>query len=1112
MRSFLCLCISFSLIFPALSADRQTDLPNPIEFQRWMQKHRPLGRNPKGKVAPRDATVGSVLSGTGKVLVILVEFGGTDTFEFTPTGPNASTWDPIGRADMSEWTGTVGDCSAIVSKYGITAPIKYTYAGPLHNQIERPRSATDLSGWRVWTPDFNAQYYQDLIFGNGVKYDYSRQDGSQMLTDLTGISVRNYYHDMSGGSYDIAGDVVGWVQVPHSVWWYGADPCPGRQSSPHQDAAQNGGIPNAGNADSLVTDAIAAAKAAYPDLDWASYDSDHDGVIDHLMIIAAGLNEADAALLNRTTYGEAGMWEQSGVVSPPYAVAPTVSVGAYVMATENSGVATLAHEFAHSLGAIDLSSTGGGASSAGFWSLMGNHWTGYPSDSEPTSMDPYHLDAWGWLSPFVISNPGKDYSVKIGQTSLFPGASGTYRGVKIQLQDGQLPLPVSPHGNNQWWGGNEDLTNATMTSYKPVTLPSSSALTLTFNTAYQIETGWDFFWIQASADGGATWKTLTNNHTTCNHEQDWIGGDYGFPSDLCGANMGGFTGTSAAWPAYAQESFNLDSFAGQSILLRFWYMTDWGTTFAGPYLDDVLISAENQTVFSDGAESGDANWIYGGTWERNSGTRAFSHAYYLQWRDISQGADLGLSGANFEFGPANSGLAVWYENESYPDNEIYRYLCDLPSFGPKGRMLLVDSQPDPYRDPDGIARGFNNEGANLASAGLMRDAPFSRQGSTGFTMFSYLSNLAHDETFVGRPAVKAFSDALGYYPGAELTSASPNDPGPRWITKQWDSSVVLPSKVPYAMKAPGLLAGQELSFNCTANLNAGALNCDQFGATHYYVPMDGGSGNPGDAGGDYGWNVEIVDQTATQATLHIWNSHATSLPGISSVTNALSGNATIAANTWVAIMGSNLAPDTRQWQSGDFTNGRMPMTLDGVSVTLNGRPAFMYYISPVQLNILTPPDLEPGPVTVIVCYNGTASAPVTVQAAEYSPSFFVTGARPYVLATHTNGQLIGPTDLYPGSSTPARPGETIVVYANGCGATNVPVVSGSPAQSGILPVLPNIQIGGQPATVTFAGLISPGLYQLNLIVPDDVTAGDNAITGSYEGFAMQAGVGLTVQR
>jgi len=40
----------------------------------------------------------------------------------------------------------------------------------------------------------------------------------------------------------------------------------------------------------------------------------------------------------------------------------------------------------------------------------------------------------------------------------------------------------------------------------------------------------------------------------------------------------------------------------------------------------------------------------------------------------------------------------------------------------------------------------------------------------------------------------------------------------------------------------------------------------------------------------------------------------------------------------------------------DFVNNQMPTQLDGVSVTVHGRSAFVYYVSPTQVNILAPPE------------------------------------------------------------------------------------------------------------------------------------------------------------
>jgi uncharacterized protein (TIGR03437 family) len=170
----------------------------------------------------------------------------------------------------------------------------------------------------------------------------------------------------------------------------------------------------------------------------------------------------------------------------------------------------------------------------------------------------------------------------------------------------------------------------------------------------------------------------------------------------------------------------------------------------------------------------------------------------------------------------------------------------------------------------------------------------------------------------------------------------------------------------------------------------------------------------------------------------------------------------------------------------------------------------VYYISGTQVNILTPPDALTGSVQVQLTNVATSSPAVTVQAQQYSPSFFVFDGS-HVTGTHLDGSLLGPTTLYPGLSTPAKPGETVILYANGFGPTSMPIVSGSVAQSGSLPTLPVVRIGGSAATVQFAGLVSPGLYQFNVVVPAGAQDGDNPLTATYSGSSLQPGVLLAVQ-
>jgi len=245
----------------------------------------------------------------------------------------------------------------------------------------------------------------------------------------------------------------------------------------------------------------------------------------------------------------------------------------------------------------------------------------------------------------------------------------------------------------------------------------------------------------------------------------------------------------------------------------------------------------------------------------------------------------------------------------------------------------------------------------------------------------------------------------------------------------------------------------------------------------------------------------------------VGNRISASGPVIAEVANAEGESPAIAPNTWVEIKGVNLAPsgDSRIWQGSDFMGTQMPTELDQVSATVNGKNAYVYYISPTQINVLTPPDAMNGAVQVVVTNNGAATGAFTAQAQPLSPSFFVFNGGPYAAATHVNGTFLGPASLYAGVTTPAQPGETVVLYGNGFGPTSTPVVSGSTAQTGSLSPLPVIKIGGIAATVQFAGLVAAGQYQFNVVVPSNLANGDQSITATYGGQTTQAGTLITVQ-
>jgi uncharacterized protein (TIGR03437 family) len=236
--------------------------------------------------------------------------------------------------------------------------------------------------------------------------------------------------------------------------------------------------------------------------------------------------------------------------------------------------------------------------------------------------------------------------------------------------------------------------------------------------------------------------------------------------------------------------------------------------------------------------------------------------------------------------------------------------------------------------------------------------------------------------------------------------------------------------------------------------------------------------------------------------------------------NEVGGGPDVAQNTWIEIKGTNLAPADLgpagfTWSAApEFASGKMPTQLQGVSVKVNGKPAYVYYISPTQVNVLTPLDGTQGSVAVQLTNGASTGAPFTVKVKNAAPAFLLFGATRYIAATHVDGSLLGPTSMsVPGYAfTPAQPNETIILYANGFGLPSATLVEGSASQFGALPALPVIQVGDTTATVTFAGVVSPGLFQFNLVVPANAASGDNPVTAGYAGFTTPAGALIMVKR
>ena len=234
-------------------------------------------------------------------------------------------------------------------------------------------------------------------------------------------------------------------------------------------------------------------------------------------------------------------------------------------------------------------------------------------------------------------------------------------------------------------------------------------------------------------------------------------------------------------------------------------------------------------------------------------------------------------------------------------------------------------------------------------------------------------------------------------------------------------------------------------------------------------------------------------------------------PAVSSASNSASFLPAIAPATWISIFGANLSTSTRAWNSADFAGNKLPTQLDGVRVNINGKPGFLSYISPNQVNVLAPDDNAAAPVPIEVATSQGGSDPFLVQAGPYSPSLFrlpVEGGV-YVIGQTTDGKLVGNFEVgyalgIPTKVRDARPGEIITLYGTGFGSTSpllpTDTLVGQPAMLAS-PVI--FHLGRTLADVVWAGLTGSGLYQFNIRIPD-VNDGDHIIVAEINGYRTQS--------
>ncbi|WP_221933661.1 immune inhibitor A domain-containing protein [Aeromicrobium piscarium] len=606
------------------------------------------------------------------------------------------------------------------------------FDGPLHNQIPEPGPNDNST---VWQEDFSPEHYDDMYFATGQKTE----------------SVKTYYETQSSGRYTVDGQVSDWVKVPYNQARYG-----------REDAGAWNLVQDAVNqwvedqkAQGRSDEDIAKTLSEYDQWDRYDYDGDGvfdepDGYIDHFQIVHAGGGEEDGD----PTYGEDAIWSHrwyafgtdAGLTGPadnPLGGAEIgdtgVWVGDYTVQPENGGLSVFVHEYGHDLGLPDgYDTTGAGDNSNEFWTLMAQ--SRLNAKGEPLGTRPGDLGAWeklqlGWLD-YEAQTHTEKRTLELGPQEY---NSDKPQGAVVVLPKKEIVndngAPAS--GEKQFFSGAGDDLSNTMTT--ELDLGEASGTQLTAKARFSIEEGYDYAYLQASADG-TSWTDLDAT----------IGGE------PIGADASGRPAIDGEQEDWADLVVPLDAFDGQQISFRVLYRTDGGLTMPGLFLDDIVVSAGDTEILSDDAETDSGAWTFDGFSIVGETTTTQASNYYVMGHRSYTGYDQYLKTGPYNFGfmdtkpdwvehyAYQTGLLVSYWDTSQADNNVSQHPGE-------GRNLIVDANPRPMIN---IVTG-----EPWRARIQMYDAPFSTRKSDSMTLHTD----GQPSYIRGQAAKPVFDDTKQYF-------------------------------------------------------------------------------------------------------------------------------------------------------------------------------------------------------------------------------------------------------------------------------------------------------------------------------------------------------------
>ena len=210
---------------------------------------------------------------------------------------------------------------------------------------------------------------------------------------------------------------------------------------------------------------------------------------------------------------------------------------------------------------------------------------------------------------------------------------------------------------------------------------------------------------------------------------------------------------------------------------------------------------------------------------------------------------------------------------------------------------------------------------------------------------------------------------------------------------------------------------------------------------------------------------------------------------------SISTDAAVSPGSIAFLFGTNLSAGTEAASS----TLPLPTNLASTQVLVNGVPAPLFFVSPLQINFQVPPGISGTTMQVVVVSNGVRGLPATVSIVPEDPGIFsiaASGTGQGAVQLENSDVIAAPTGSIQGRTTqPVKRGEIVSIFCTGLGAVDPAVEAGQPAPGSPLSVTemtPVVLVGGVPGEVLSSGLAPGfvGLYRVNVRIPAAAPVGD----------------------